>query len=34
MCAVMVMVAMVPLASGGEYQIVKGLKGPKNSAVT
>jgi len=34
MCAVMVMVAMVPLASGGEYQIVKGLKGPRNSAVT
>jgi len=34
MCAVMVMVVAVPLASGGEYIIVKGEKGPRNSAVT
>jgi PKD repeat protein len=34
MCAVMVMVAMVPLASGGEYKIVKGPKGPWNNIVT
>ena len=34
MCAVMVLVALVPLVSGGEYIIVKGPQGPRASAMT
>lgn len=34
MCAVMALVALVPLAAGGEYTIIKGPQGPKASAMT
>jgi len=34
MCAVMVLVALVPMVSGGDYVIVKGPQGPRASAMT
>ena len=34
MCAVMVLVAAVPVTIAGTWSIVKGEKGPNNSAVT
>ncbi len=33
-CAVMVLVAAVPLAMAGTHQVIKGEKGPNNSAMT
>ncbi|OGS43111.1 MAG: hypothetical protein A3K76_03630 [Euryarchaeota archaeon RBG_13_57_23] len=34
MCAVMALVAFVPLVAGGEYTIIKGPQGPRASAMT